>query len=201
MSRHEVYQRYATKELVVKIKEDKEFYREKRKEGKEVFCALTFVIKEPRVEEIIAKYSYVFEKEVEVNDINAFIKKFLEDPKFRNDNALLVEGKECSEVFNFTNSEGTNIECYNQIIKLNHQKDVSKQDLMVLRTNGIDKYSVMSLELIEEFIDTSVMKYFNKELKNKVNVLKACRWFMRGLKKELCVKKIKVDLEMTKEKL
>ena len=74
MSRHEVYQRYATKELVVKIKEDKEFYREKRKEGKEVFCALTFVIKEPRVEEIIAKYSYVFEKEVEVNDINAFIK-------------------------------------------------------------------------------------------------------------------------------
>ena len=201
MSRHEVYQRYATKELVVKIKEDKEFYREKRKEGKEVFCALTFVIKEPRVEEIIAKYSYVFEKEVEVNDINAFIKKFLEDPKFRNDNALLVEGKECSEVFNFTNSEGTNIECYNQIIKLNHQKDVSKQDLMVLRTNGIDKYSVMNLELIEEFIDTSVMKYFNKELKNKVNVLKACRWFMRGLKKELCVKKIKVDLEMTKEKL
>ena len=201
MSRHEVYQRYATKELVVKIKEDKEFYREKRKEGKEVFCALTFVIKEPRVEEIIAKYSYVFEKEVEVNDINAFIKKFLEDPKFRNDNALLVEGKECSEVFNFTNSEGTNIQCYNQIIKLNHQKDVSKQDLMVLRTNGIDKYSVMNLELIEEFIDTSVMKYFNKELKNKVNVLKACRWFMRGLKKELCVKKIKVDLEMTKEKL
>ena len=72
---------------------------------------------------------------------------------------------------------------------------------MVLRTNGIDKYSVMNLELIEEFIDTSVMKYFNKELKNKVNVLKACRWFMRGLKKELCVKKIKVDLEMTKEKL
>ena len=201
MSRHEVYQRYATKELVVKIKEDKEFYREKRKEGKEVFCALTFVIKEPRVEEIIAKYSYVFEKEVEVNDINAFIKKFLEDPKFRNDNALLVEGKECSEVFNFTNSEGTNIECYNQIIKLNHQKDVSKQDLMVLRTNGIDKYSVMNLELIEEFIDTSVMKYFNKELKNKVNVLKACRWFMRGLKQELCVKNIKVDLEMTKEKL
>ena len=118
MSRHEVYQRYATKELVVKIKEDKEFYREKRKEGKEVFCALTFVIKEPRVEEIIAKYSYVFEKEVEVNDINAFIKKFLEDPKFRNENALLVEGKECNEVFNFTNSEGTNIECYNQIIKL-----------------------------------------------------------------------------------
>lgn len=200
MSRHEVYQRYATKELVVKIKEDKEFYREKRKEGKEVFCALTFVIKEPRVEEIIAKYSYVFEKEVEVNDINAFIKKFLEDPKFRNDNALLVEGKECSEVFNFTNSEGTNIECYNQIIKLNHQKDVSKQDLMVLRTNGIDKYSVMNLELIEEFIDTSVMKYFNKELKNKVNVLKACRWFMRGLKKELCVKKIKVDSEINKEK-
>lgn len=200
MSRHEVYQRYATKELVVKIKEDKEFYREKRKEGKEVFCALTFVIKEPRVEEIIAKYSYVFEKKVEVNDINAFIKKFLEDPKFRNDNALLVEGKECSEVFNFTNSEGTNIECYNQIIKLNHQKDVSKQDLMVLRTNGIDKYSVMNLELIEEFIDTSVMKYFNKELKNKVNVLKACRWFMRGLKKELCVKKIKVDSEINKEK-
>ena len=200
MSRHEVYQRYATKELVVKIKEDKELYREKRKEGKEIFCALTFVIKEPRVEEIISKYSYVFEKEVEVNDINAFIKNFLEDPKFRNDNALLIEGKECNEVFNFTNSEGTNIECYNQIIKLNHQKDVTKQDLMVLRTNGIDKYSMMNLELIEEFIDTSIMKYFHKELKNKINILKACRWFMRGLKKELCVKKIKVDLEMTKEK-
>ena len=35
MSRHEVYQRYATKELVVKIKEDKEFYREKRKGARE----------------------------------------------------------------------------------------------------------------------------------------------------------------------
>ena len=84
--------------------------------------------------------------------------------------------------------------------KLNHQKDVSKLDLMSLRTNGIDKYSTMNLELIEEFIETPIMKYFNKELKNKISVLKACRWFMRGLKKELCVKKIKVDLEMSKEK-
>ena len=171
-----------------------------KKEDKKVFCALSFIIKEPRVEEIISKYSYIFEEEVEVNDINAYIKRFLEDPVYRNETSKLIEGKECDEVFNFTNSEGTNIECYNQITKLNHQKEVSKQELMALRTNGIDKYSTMNLELIEEFIETTIMKYFNRELKNKLNVLKACRWFMRGLKKELCVKKVKVDIEMSREK-
>ena len=123
---------------------------------------------------------------LEVNDINAFIKKFLEDPEFRNKNATLIEGEPCSEVFDFMNSEGTNIECFNQITKLNNQKDVTKQDLMILRTNGIDKYSMMSLDLIEEFIDTPIMQYFNRELKVKSYVLKACRWYMRGLKKELC---------------
>lgn len=200
MARHEVYQRYATKELVVKIKEDRKLYNELRKEGREVFCALSFIIKEPRIEEFISKYSYIFENELEVNDINAFIKKFLEDPKFRNENAKLVDGVACDEVFNFTNSEGTNIECFNQINKLNHQKEVSKQDLMILRTNGIDKYSMMNLELIEEFIETSIMQYFHRELKNKLSILKACRWFMRGLKKELCVKKVKIDLSLNKEK-
>ena len=33
MSRQEVYQRYVTKTLVVKIKEDKEVYKELKKEG------------------------------------------------------------------------------------------------------------------------------------------------------------------------
>ena len=201
MSRHEVYQRYATKALVVKIKEDKALYQELKKENKKVFCALTFVIKEPKVEEIISKYSYIFEDEVEVNDINAFIKNFLEDPSFRKEKASLVEGKECLEVFDFTNSEGTNIECFNQITKLNHQKEVSKQELMILRTNGIDKFSTMNLDLIEEFIESTIMQYFYRELKSKINIVKACRWYMRGLKKELCVKKVKIDLELTKEKI
>lgn len=201
MSRHEVYQRYATKILVVKIKEDKDLYKELRKEGKKVFCALTFIIKEPKIEEIISKYSYVFEEEVEVNDINAFIKNFLENPTFRKENAQLIEGNECLEIFDFTNSEGTNLECFNQITKLNHQKEVTKQDLMSLRTNGIDKYSTMNLDLIEEFIESIIMQYFYRELKGKGNIVKACRWFMRGLKKELCVKKVKIDLELSKEKI
>lgn len=201
MSRQEVYQRYATKTLVVKIKEDKELYKELKKEGKTVSCALSFIIKEPKVETIISKYSYVFYEEVIVNDINAFIKNFLEDPKFRSENATLVEGVECLEVFSFTNSEGTNIECFNLITKLNHQKDVSKNELMNLRTNGIDKYSTMSLDLIEEFIDSSIMQYFYRELKSKSHIVKACRWFMRGLKKELCIKKVKIDNEIAKEKM
>lgn len=202
MGRQQVYQRYATKTLVVKIKEDKDLYKKLKNEGEEVFCTLSFIIKEPKVENIIAKYSYVFKDEVQVNDINLFIKNFLEDINFRKKNATLIEGEECNEVFDFTNSEGTNIECFNQITKLNHQKDVSKQDLMVLRTNGMDKYSNMSLNIIEEFIETSVMKYFNKELNNNnINILKACRWYMRGLKKELCVKKVKVDLTLNKEKV
>lgn len=202
MGRQQVYQRYATKALVVKIKEDKDLYKKLKNEGEEVFCALSFIIKEPKVENIIARYSYVFKDEVQVNDINLFIKNFLEDINFRKENATLIEGEECNEVFDFTNSEGTNIECFNQITKLNHQKDVSKQDLMVLRTNGMDKYSAMSLNIIEEFIETSVMKYFNKELNNNnINILKACRWYMRGLKKELCVKKVKVDLTLNKEKV
>ena len=202
MGRQQVYQRYATKTLVVKIKEDKDLYKKLKNEGEEVFCALSFIIKEPKVENIIARYSYVFKDEVQVNDINLFIKNFLEDINFRKENATLIEGEECNEVFDFTNSEGTNIECFNQITKLNHQKDVSKQDLMVLRTNGMDKYSSMSLNIIEEFIETSVMKYFNKELNNNnINILKACRWYMRGLKKELCVKKVKVDLTLNKEKV
>lgn len=202
MGRQQVYQRYATKTLVVKIKEDKDLYKKLKNEGEEVFCALSFIIKEPKVENIIARYSYVFKDEVQVNDINLFIKNFLEDINFRKENATLIEGEECNEVFDFTNSEGTNIECFNQITKLNHQKDVSKQDLMVLRTNGMDKYSSMSLNIIEECIETSVMKYFNKELNNNnINILKACRWYMRGLKKELCVKKVKVDLTLNKEKV
>lgn len=202
MGRQQVYQRYATKTLVVKIKEDKDLYKKLKNEGEEVFCALSFIIKEPKVENIIARYSYVFKDEVQVNDINLFIKNFLEDINFRKENATLIEGEECNEVFDFTNSEGTNIECFNQITKLNHQKDVSKQDLMVLRTNGMDKYSSMSLNIIEECIETSVMKYFNKELNNNnINILKACRWYMRGLKKELCVKKVKVDLTLNKEKI
>ena len=143
----------------------------------------------------------IFEDEVEVNDINAFIKNFLEDPSFRKEKASLVEGKECLEVFDFTNSEGTNIECFNQITKLNHQKEVSKQELMILRTNGIDKFSTMNLDLIEEFIESTIMQYFYRELKSKINIVKACRWYMRGLKKELCVKKVKIDLELTKEKI
>lgn len=200
MGRHEVYQRYVTKSLVVKIKEDRELYKKLKNEGKKVYCALSFIIKEPKVEGIISKYSYVFEEEVEVNDINAFIKSFLEDPKFRNENSKLVEGDSCLEVFDFTNSEGTNIECFNQITKLNHQKDVTKQDLMVLRTNGIDKYSMMNLDFIEEFIDSPIMQYFHRELKIKPHILKACRWYMRGLKKELCVKKVKIDFELNKEK-
>ncbi len=200
MGRHQVYQRYVTKTLVVKIKEDKELYKQLKEVGKSVFCALTFIIKEPKVENIISKYSYVFEKEVEVNEINLFIKNFLENPSFRKENAKLLEGAECDEVFDFTNSEGTNIECFNQITKLNHQKDVTKQDLMSLRSNGIDKYSQMNLDIIEEFIDTSIMQYFNRELVTNSSIVKACRWYLRGLKKELCVKKVKIDLSLTKEK-
>ena len=198
MSRHEVYQRYLTKTLVVKIKEDKEMYMELRKEGKNAYCALSIIIKEPKVEEIISRYSYVFMEEVDLNTINEYIKNFLEDIEFRKNNSVLKEGVECNEVFNFTNESGTNIQCYNQVTKLNKQKDVSKLELSMLRTNGIDKFSKMSLDLIEEYIEPSVIQYFNKELKTKNNIVRACRWYMRGLKKEWCVEKVKVDNELSK---
>ena len=123
MSRHEVYQRYLTKTLVVKIKEDKDMYMELRKEGKNAYCALSIIIKEPKVEEIVSRYSYVFMDEVDLNTINEYIKNFLENIEFRKANSTLVEGIECNEVFNFTNESGTNIQCYNQIIKLNKQKE------------------------------------------------------------------------------
>ena len=180
MSRHEVYQRYLTKTLVVKIKEDKDMYMELRKEGKNAYCALSIIIKEPKVEEIISRYSYVFMDEVELNTINEYIKNFLEDPEFRKTNSTLVEGIECNEVFNFTNESGTNTE------------------LSLLRTNGIDKFSKMSLDLIEEYIEPSIIQYFNKELKTKSNIVKACRWYMRGLKKELCVDRVKLEIELKK---
>lgn len=198
MSRHEVYQRYLTKTLVVKIKEDKDMYMELRKEGKNAYCALSIIIKEPKVEEIVARYSYVFMDEVELNTINEYIKNFLEDIEFRKTNSTLVEGVECNEVFNFTNESGTNIQCYNQITKLNKQKEVTKSELSLLRTNGIDKFSKMSLDLIEEYIEPSIIQYFNKELKSKSNIVKACRWYMRGLKKELCVDKVKLEIELKK---
>ena len=38
----------------------------------------------------------------------------------------------------------------------------------------------------------------NKELKTKNNIVRACRWYMRGLKKEWCVEKVKVDNELSK---
>ena len=44
MSRQEVYQRYDTKTLVVKIKEDKELYKELKKEGIEHW----FLIRVPK---------------------------------------------------------------------------------------------------------------------------------------------------------
>ena len=200
MARHQIYQRYVSNSLVVKIKEDRELYQKLKEVDKEVYCALSFVIKVHQKDTIIAKYSYVFEKEVDLNEINLFIKNFLEDINFRKEKTTLVEGEECNELFDFTNSDGTNIECFNQITKLNHQKDVAKVDLMNLRTNGMDKYSEMNLDTIEEFIDTHIMQYFYRELKNNSSILKACRWYLRGLKKELCVKKIKIDLSILKEK-
>ena len=102
MSRHEVYQRYLTKTLVVKIKEDKEMYMELRKEGKNAYCALSIIIKEPKVEEIISRYSYVFMEEVDLNTINEYIKNFLEDIEFRKNNSILKEGVEVE------NRTGTN---------------------------------------------------------------------------------------------
>lgn len=196
MSRQEIYQKYETKNALIIIKEDKKKYI---KQNEEIpYCALLFTIKE-KSSENICKYTYDFLKLTTKNEINAFITNFLEDVEFRNNNAILISGEINNQVFP-SRLNGVNLQCCRQIESLNKKEVIDEEDLNILRTQGMDKYSNMSFETIEELIDPDIMIQIKNKFTNSAKVLKVCRWFLRGLNLNHAIQKVLYDEKIMKEK-
>ena len=81
-------------------------------------------------------------------------------------------------------------------------KSIKKDHIVIFSTHILE----LALDLCDEIVilNKGTLEQIdkkdldNKELKTKSNIVKACRWYMRGLKKELCVDKVKLEIELKK---
>lgn len=190
---------YKNENVIIDISEDGDLYFYALKDCEELHCALkikVFKNNNGKKGEYIGIYKKQWQEEVNLNSINSFIKNFLENPLFREE--YLSDGIGFSEIVKYSNEKGINTKCAEAINRF-YKKNKSKRkfkDYANLKTYGIDKYSRLKFEKAKELVEDKVVKEIEIVFTEEKDINNTLKWYLRGLKIEDAIRKVKTDLEI-----
>lgn len=182
-------------EVIFEFKKDNSLPVWLRDNNDKPFFILTVTVRIHNVE--VAVYQREFTKEISAIHFQGFIKKFLEDPVYRQQ--FLVYGNWDGEIL-LSPLMDVHPECKKQIEYINNSKTLRFKDFKNLKTFGIDRYSKAKLEELEAIIPQEQQDVVKKVFEDKQHILAALRWIARGLKPEHAIRKVKCDMEIKKNK-
>lgn len=146
----------------------------------------------------MAWYQRRMDKKMNTVHFHSFIKKFLENPNYREQFAWIGSW---DGVISFPPSEEVHPECKKQITYINQSDSLRFKDFLNLKTFGLDKYSSMKMEKLESIIPVDQQTIIKSHFQNNRHILMAYRWMARGLKTEQAIRKVKTDLEIKQNKI
>ena len=141
----------------------------------------------------IAEYVREFKGEPSSTHLNRFFKKVLANKEYREQ--YLSEGT-WDGIINW--EELVNPNTKRQIKSINSTPigKLKFKDFMNLKTDGIDGFSKMKKEKIEQLLTKEDSERIDRELEKERIRLSAKRWVARGLEVEKAIRKIKTDEEV-----
>lgn len=195
-----IRQKYLDDNYIISIEEDEQAYFYAMKDREDIYCALIIRVHKSlekcKKGEYLGYYHKVWSKEVSVNTINSFIKNILEKPEFRKD--YLYDGNGFEGIISYTNENGVNKKCQQAISKFYSIKASKRRfkDYIALKTYGIDKFSRMKLDKLEELLKVKDVELAKSAFDDEKLVLSVLRWCCRGLLIDDAIRKVKTDLEV-----
>ena len=183
---------YRDQNILVRFKEDEYEMIDAHKNGKPYFFAADITVYQNG--DLFATYFRRFEKKVTPVYYQQFIKKFLSSPEYRDD--FLISPLKWEGVINHENAKGVNDKCANRIHTLNRLEVVTMQELMTLKTWGLDKFSQMRERQLYGLLTPAQMATLMNEIKDAKIRLDACRWLGRGLREDLAIEKARQDAQI-----
>lgn len=193
-----VKQAYKHQNTKVTFKENEEEALYCLKDGDPYYLAVDITIVRDGV--LYSRYFRSFDKEVNALRYQNFIKKFLEDPSYR-ESFLVDSYPKWEGIIRYTSDkEGVKInkKCENAIHRLMKNKNPKFKDFLELKTFGMDGFSRMSKEHLSPMIAPEEIARIKGEFEDDKLVLEAMRWKARGLSSDYAIRKVKTNLEITK---
>lgn len=90
-------------------------------------------------------------------------------------------------------------ECAKAIRHLIQVKKPKFQDFLDVKTYGIDRYSGMGWDELQQYINQDTI-IIVEEFENEQNIMSALRWVARGLPVWLAIRKVRADFAMYSHK-
>src|SRR5690606_25585237 len=135
-----------------------------------------------------------FNKILSIDEYSNFVKKFLKDPKYRKQ-FLVKSYNNWTGIIDFNNKRGVNKPCEEKIKILNKKSICSFNDLINLKTYGLDKASYLSLKELEKALDKDDVLAIKNRFSDYKHIVTAMRWNYRGLKLKHCIEKVEADIK------
>lgn len=191
---------FKNNKVKIKFEDDVDAYFYALKDREEINGAIKVIITDISKENSnhICTYYKTWNAKEKLNTLtySKFIKSFLEDLNFRND--LYYNGIPWNDTIKFSDSNGVNSKCAATIERLNKSKKLQFKDFASLKSYGFDKFSKMKYTNLVEIISSESLRLIENAFQEEELITKALKWTARGLKPELSIRKIKTDLEITK---
>lgn len=184
--------------IKIKFKLDEDAYFYAMKDHENLSGAIKVVITEindTKILHLCTYYKSWYDDKFNSVVYSTFIRKFLENIKFRN--TVECDGTPWTGTVKFSNDKGVNIKCANKIQALNKHKNPKFKDFAELKSFGFDKYSRMKYDSLIELVDDKTLKVIKDSFNNENLIVKALRWNVRGLLPHLSVRKVKTDIEIS----
>lgn len=190
---------YQNETVKVQIEEDEDAYLYAMKSGEEVGRCLSINVFDRTTKACLNTYWAELSIGGNMGTCHQFIKKFLNDPEFResyrtDDKEAGWQGVISLEV----EGKGIDQRCERQIERLNHMKEPKFKDFMGLKTFGRDKVSSMKRDVLLQVLVESDVDLICEKLEEEKQQTTAFRWVYRGLMPQLAIRKVLTDLEVAK---
>lgn len=192
-----IQQTYRNDEVEVQVTEDEQAYFYAMKDGEEVGYCLTIQVVDLKTKDCLNEYFIQLPVGANMGAYHQFIKKFLTQPKFREEYRNDDKEKGWEGVISLeVDDKGVDQRCERQIQRLNGSKNLHFKDFMNLKTFGRDKVSSMKREKLVEELSSSDVSLVEQELDGEKQQVAALRWIYRGLNPKLAIRKVLTDLEI-----
>lgn len=195
----EINYKFKNKNIIVSIREDEDTYFYAMKDCAELYLALRIKVYENNdgvKGNYLCSYYREWDTKISQNHINAFIKKFLENPKYRED--FLVDGNNFMDIISTTDDTGINKKCSEAIKRFYKIKAKNRKfkDYANLKTYGMDKFSRFKLDKLTDLIDDKIVDYVKTVFSEEKDISSTLKWYLRGLQIDDAIRKVKTDLEI-----
>lgn len=157
-------------------------------------CLILFIHAVDEKGTVVAEYERVWEGHLNSAHAYAFINKFLQDSKYRQQyqthgDPIIAELPKSKDLVNPL--------CAKAIQRVNASKSekLKFRDFAALKTYGRDKVSSMKMDVLKDIVSEEEMERIKGAVDER-DVIAVLRWMKRGLHMDHAIHKVKVDREI-----